>query len=774
MRILHISDLHLTSQFTTLDDAFLGVSQHPLVARAPFDFVVVSGDLSQRADAAEYEQLLTFAESTLLALLNDPSDRARVIFVPGNHDVCWSTAIGQEVSLGELAETESPSCLEELLQRAVHQPAASPYRIKISRYGHVRVFKIDRSVYGQRFAKVQAFLERFYGGALQRAPHRMFQLTGTTAQAWSAHVFPSEGVAFFGFNSCSANDAYWHGARIDPDAISAAARHWRNLAKGCRPVAVWHHGLSSDEQRPDYLVPADLGRLFSAGFRLGFHGHTHVSQAANLETYFGGTTFNVIATGSLGAGSKERPDAVGNQFSLVDLLGPFLRVRTFERQGQARIYSLERDEHIWTRNKADAKQPKSIARFHKRSCYVDGQGIANVTVELEGVELRGPLVLELLEPPFGGIVFEPSATTDRGSIKVIGERLGDGRFRCTLDAIEGELENLTWSYRVSNTLALNQAERALLPRYGKWLPNLSEREQVRPYTVRFPCEKLELSLEYATPTLEGQPCAFVERRTGDSLTGTVQWERVQEEQSRATLEQRGGVVSLSIHAPSILYRYGIVHRLREGDSKPDEEGLRWASTVLRQCRDGTRAESPDLLVDRALTRAIDHALGDRIEDLTGIRWLGMLWDEETRELVTAFGNFRAARFRVGSGVVGHAVRFRGATGWHRNGSSLIYESRSPDGSARHEWIVAVPLSVEMEKRSPVGAISLWAQDQAGAGSKRLAKMVGDFEYDQSQSPPLAEELLVYLNQVFWRAAEALGLLASWPELAMKVAVWNRE
>ncbi|HZI04230.1 MAG TPA: metallophosphoesterase, partial [Archangium sp.] len=43
MRILHISDLHLTGQFTAFEDIWSGPSPH--LAQRSFDFVVVSGDL---------------------------------------------------------------------------------------------------------------------------------------------------------------------------------------------------------------------------------------------------------------------------------------------------------------------------------------------------------------------------------------------------------------------------------------------------------------------------------------------------------------------------------------------------------------------------------------------------------------------------------------------------------------------------------------------------------------------------------------------------------
>src|SRR5688572_20344774 len=102
MYILHLSDLHVTEPGQSLDDVWMHPAQalstlHP----APFDFVIVSGDLTQRGSVAEYDELGAFAEKRLLDLVLD-HDRTRVVFVPGNHDVDWAADIGEPVRLASL------------------------------------------------------------------------------------------------------------------------------------------------------------------------------------------------------------------------------------------------------------------------------------------------------------------------------------------------------------------------------------------------------------------------------------------------------------------------------------------------------------------------------------------------------------------------------------------------------------------------------------------------------------------------------------------------
>lgn len=76
-RILHVSDLHfghpsVPAQIEALE---------AIIAREPFDVIVISGDLTQRQRLHEYSrarQFLIFAKN-----------RAPVLTVPGNHDIAW-------------------------------------------------------------------------------------------------------------------------------------------------------------------------------------------------------------------------------------------------------------------------------------------------------------------------------------------------------------------------------------------------------------------------------------------------------------------------------------------------------------------------------------------------------------------------------------------------------------------------------------------------------------------------------------------------------------
>jgi 3',5'-cyclic AMP phosphodiesterase CpdA len=76
-RILHVSDLHFGRH--AVPDQIEAIEA--LARSGRFDLVAVSGDLTQRARVGEFLRARVF--------LRDVAHAARVIVVPGNHDVCW-------------------------------------------------------------------------------------------------------------------------------------------------------------------------------------------------------------------------------------------------------------------------------------------------------------------------------------------------------------------------------------------------------------------------------------------------------------------------------------------------------------------------------------------------------------------------------------------------------------------------------------------------------------------------------------------------------------
>ena len=77
LRILHVSDLHFGKPAVPAQvDAI-----ESFIRAQTFDVVAISGDLSQRARAGEFQRAAAF--------IRDTRRVSEVIVVPGNHDVAW-------------------------------------------------------------------------------------------------------------------------------------------------------------------------------------------------------------------------------------------------------------------------------------------------------------------------------------------------------------------------------------------------------------------------------------------------------------------------------------------------------------------------------------------------------------------------------------------------------------------------------------------------------------------------------------------------------------
>jgi 3',5'-cyclic AMP phosphodiesterase CpdA len=107
LRVLHISDLHfgrpaVPAQIEAIE---------AIVQAERFDVVAVSGDLSQRARAGEFQRAAVF--------LRDAGRVSRTIVVPGTHDVMWWKAplgIGDEVEMYESYRAYVSTELEPVLR----------------------------------------------------------------------------------------------------------------------------------------------------------------------------------------------------------------------------------------------------------------------------------------------------------------------------------------------------------------------------------------------------------------------------------------------------------------------------------------------------------------------------------------------------------------------------------------------------------------------------------------------------------------------------------
>src|SRR5688572_7574245 len=92
--VLHLSDIHRTPDDRSSNDSILLALERDLETNVlpevgSIDAVVVSGDVTQSAEPAQYAEAETFLRQLLDSL---GLETTRLLVVPGNHDVHWPTA----------------------------------------------------------------------------------------------------------------------------------------------------------------------------------------------------------------------------------------------------------------------------------------------------------------------------------------------------------------------------------------------------------------------------------------------------------------------------------------------------------------------------------------------------------------------------------------------------------------------------------------------------------------------------------------------------------
>jgi len=306
--ILHLSDLH----FGTLTDARNWQSQVAEDLKRELgcdrlDGLILSGDLTQRATAAEYAAAVEF-----LALLSREFGLTpeRIALVPGNHDLNW-----------------------DLSQAAYDPGTTTAYRAAddterrrwIDTGSDLWVRDEDR--YRRRFAP---FSSQFYA-KLKGLPYPTDYPDQFSIEHW-----PDLGLLVLGLNSaCEIDHHHRDRVGIHPEALTGAVDLIRARPDwdACLKIAVWHHPLAG----PDASRITDHGfleRLALAGFRLALHGHIHKAETHQYRYDLtpGGRRLDIIAAGTFGAPSRDWVPGYPLQYNLLRLTADQLTIETRRRE----------------------------------------------------------------------------------------------------------------------------------------------------------------------------------------------------------------------------------------------------------------------------------------------------------------------------------------------------------------------------------------------------------------------------------------------------------
>ncbi|NTX33487.1 metallophosphoesterase [Myxococcus sp. CA033] len=322
IRILHLSDLHV------------GAGQDPLALREPLmadlrdqedglgvrrvDYLVISGDITNRATPEEFEQARKFV-SELIHELSLTSERC--IIVPGNHDLHWDTDV--------YFTKKKRLVLEQDLKPGSFHIEGDMYLVR------------DDARYPERF---RHFSECFYHPLLQK------EYPLSEKQQCIPFFFSDTRLQFLAMNSAWEIDEYFRNrSSINESALSrglvdaekqvADARKGGTLATDAKVLrlGVWHHpGTGNEKIQSD----AFMQRLQRADVRVCLHGHVHEDRA-DLFNYDMNPTrrIHVVGAGSFGAPTKDRPESVPRLYNLIevkrDLSGIRVHTRSLRKQGGA-------------------------------------------------------------------------------------------------------------------------------------------------------------------------------------------------------------------------------------------------------------------------------------------------------------------------------------------------------------------------------------------------------------------------------------------------------
>ena len=320
IRILHLSDLH----FGPDDDP--AVRLQPLVRDLQdregglgferLDYLVVSGDLTNRASKEEFDCVYAFISALNKHMGITPM---RCVIIPGNHDLSWDAEVydwrqRRKVDVGKL---KTGSYIEQ---------------------GDIFLVR-DEAKYPARFEN----FGKFYHELMQK-PYPL-----KAEEQSLALLFEEAGIQFLALNSAWEIDEYFPArSSIHPGALATGlstasaqittARATGQLAQDAHVLrlAVWHHPVTGNEK---IVNDAFLDQLRQENFALCLHGHVHEDRA-DVVGYVHPRKLRIAGAGSFGAPTSDRPEATPRLYNVLEVWRDHSKIRIHTR-------SLRRDGGAW-------------------------------------------------------------------------------------------------------------------------------------------------------------------------------------------------------------------------------------------------------------------------------------------------------------------------------------------------------------------------------------------------------------------------------------------
>jgi small GTP-binding protein len=347
LRILHISDLHIQEE----DDPITRLQ--PLLADLRdkddgfglerLDYLVVSGDLTNRARPKEFEKARLLISELIRAF---ELTAERCVVVPGNHDLDWDEEVYEwvpkrKVRLSSLKEGEYVAQGDGFLIRNNNQ-------------------------YHLRFRN---FNEQFYHPLmLQEYPLEL-------NEQCIPFLFSDTKLQFIAMNSCWEVDEFFrdrssiHSGALSRGLIKADEQLSLAIQRGLLPkeehilrIGIWHHPVTGNEKIID---DSFLERLRQAGIRVCLHGHIHEDRADIVGYLHPRRKLHIIGAGSFGALASARPEATPRLYNLLEISPHHNAIRVHTR-GQRKVGGAWEGNAIWPSAEPNEWLPYYDIKLSKR------------------------------------------------------------------------------------------------------------------------------------------------------------------------------------------------------------------------------------------------------------------------------------------------------------------------------------------------------------------------------------------------------------------------
>jgi len=327
--LMQISDLHRSEADPISNDELVSclLADHerfqretPTIAKP--DAIVITGDLVQGLSlgSSKYPAELETQYNEAIELISKLSDafvggdRAKIVLVPGNHDIDWNAARNAMEPVDEDAQ-DLPERL--LLPGSNYRWCWNPPKL----------FRItDQRQYESRFKYFCKLHYDFYKDA-----RVAFPLDPT--RYWNLFSLAEGDIVICAFNSCATNDCFNLCGKIPVEAISQSHLKLLQSSDHLLRISVWHHNVQGPPRKSNYMDVNTIRLMIDKGYRLGLHGHQHKSDVLPCSLHTSEKQMmSIVGVGSLCAGPKDLPQGFNRQYNIIEINDGYRECRVHIRE----------------------------------------------------------------------------------------------------------------------------------------------------------------------------------------------------------------------------------------------------------------------------------------------------------------------------------------------------------------------------------------------------------------------------------------------------------